>query len=109
VWFYSDRMEIKSPGELVPPVTVEKLLERKPLHASRNPLLVRVLVEAGVMREEGEGIPRMFEEMEESFLYGPGFVVEDGEFVVTLLRRRMVEERCTELFRISTSNALSSR
>jgi ATP-dependent DNA helicase RecG len=100
VWFYSDRMEIKSPGELVPPVTVEKLLERKPLHASRNPLLVRLMVEAGLMREEGEGIPRMFEEMEGSFLYGPGFVVENSEFVVTLRNEPVFEGPSAEWQRV---------
>ncbi len=36
-------------------------------------------VEAGLMREEGEGIPRMFEEMEASFLRVPEFRVEAGE------------------------------
>jgi ATP-dependent DNA helicase RecG len=91
VWFYDDRMEVKSPGELVPPVTVEKLRERKPLHASRNPLLVRLLVEAGLMREEGEGIPRMFEEMEESFLHVPAIVLDSGELTVTLKNEPVFE------------------
>lgn len=84
IWFYDDRMEVKSPGEPMPPVTVELLRQRRPLHASRNPLLVRVLVEAGLMREEGEGIPRMFDEMEGSFLRAPEFGVDASEFAVTL-------------------------
>lgn len=96
VWFYDDRMEVRSPGAPVPPVTVEKLRERKPLHASRNPLLVRILVEAGLMREEGEGIPRMFEEMEESFLHAPGLVVETGEFRVTLRNEPVFEGPSSE-------------
>ncbi|HHW14279.1 MAG TPA: hypothetical protein GXX28_05005 [Firmicutes bacterium] len=49
VWFYEDRMEVISPGTLIPPVTVEALMSRRPVHASRNPLIVRVLVEAGFM------------------------------------------------------------
>ncbi|MBI5882178.1 MAG: putative DNA binding domain-containing protein [Elusimicrobia bacterium] len=84
VWFYDDRMEVRSPGEPIPPVTLDLLRKRKPVHASRNPLLVRVLADAGLMREEGEGIPRIFEEMEESFLHEPKFRVESGEFSVTL-------------------------
>jgi len=84
VWFFEDRMEVKSPGALVPPVTLELLRRRRPVHASRNPLVVRVLVEAGLMREEGEGVPRMFEEMEDSLLRAPEFQVESGEFLVTL-------------------------
>jgi ATP-dependent DNA helicase RecG len=84
VWFYDDRMEVKSPGDLVPPVTLEALRSRNPVHASRNPLLVRVLVEAGLMREEGEGIPRIFEEMERSFLRAPEFLVAAHELAVVL-------------------------
>lgn len=84
VWFFDDRMEVISPGELIPPVTLGLLRQRKRIHASRNPLIVRVLVDAGLMREEGEGIPRMFEEMEESFLHVPELRVESGAFSVTL-------------------------
>ncbi len=84
VWFYEDRMEVRSPGELVPPVTLEALRGRRPIHASRNPLIVRVLAEAGLMRDEGEGIPRIFDEMEESFLRAPTFDLADGVFTVTL-------------------------
>lgn len=84
VWFYDDRMEVISPGDLVPPVTLQRLLERRRIHASRNPLIVRVLVDARIMREEGEGIPRMYEEMEESFLAPPEFLVEDSSFGVVL-------------------------
>ncbi len=84
VWFYDDRMEVRSPGELVPPVTLDLLRARRPVHASRNPLIVRVLAEAGLMREEGEGIPRMFEEMEASFLKVPDVLVQGGEFRVIL-------------------------
>ena len=84
VWFFEDRMEVKSPGDLVPPVTLDLLRSRTPVHASRNPLLVRVLVEVGLMREEGEGIPRMFDEMARSFLRAPEFRVGASELMVLL-------------------------
>ena len=85
VCLYDDRMEITSPGAPVPPVTVEDLRRRAGIHASRNPLIARVLVELGLMREEGEGIPRMFDEMQRSFLRPPELdVTDDGRFVVTL-------------------------
>jgi len=84
VWFYDDRMEVRSPGDLIPPVTLEALRAHAPAHASRNPLLVRALVEAGIMRDEGEGIPRMFDEMHQSFLREPGFDFAHGVFGVTL-------------------------
>jgi len=84
VWFFDDRLEVLSPGDLVAPVTLAHLRERRRMHASRNPLIVRVLVEAGLMREEGEGIPRMYEEMEDALLSQPEFGVEQAEFRVTL-------------------------
>lgn len=84
VWFYDDRMEVRSPGALIAPVTLQALRQREPVHASRNPLIVRLLADAGIMREEGEGIPRIFDEMEESFLKAPEFGEEHGSFRVTL-------------------------
>lgn len=91
VWFYEDRMEVLSPGGVVPPVTVEALRSRRPVHASRNPLIVRVLVEAGFMREEGEGIPRMYDEMEAVFLKPPAFEERQGTFVATLFNTPVFE------------------
>ena len=83
-WFYEDRMEVSSPGDLLPPVTLARLRERLPAHATRNPLIVRVLADAGVMRDEGEGVARIFEEMAESFLREPEVEMEDGVFSVRL-------------------------
>ncbi|MDW8226368.1 MAG: ATP-binding protein, partial [Anaerolineales bacterium] len=84
VHLFEDRMEIWSPGELVEPITIERLQRRERFHASRNPRMVRVLTEFGYMRELGEGIPRMFEVMEREWLQPPEFRLEGGRFVVTL-------------------------
>jgi ATP-dependent DNA helicase RecG len=84
VWFYSDRMEVRSPGGLMPPATLDDLRAGKSVHASRNPLIVRVLAEAGLMRDEGEGVPRIFDEMRESFLKPPLLDFASGVFSVTL-------------------------
>ncbi|MCX6558333.1 MAG: putative DNA binding domain-containing protein [Candidatus Aminicenantes bacterium] len=91
VWFFDDRMEVSSPGDLVLPVTLARLRRRSRIHASRNPLIVRVLVDAGIMREEGEGIPRMYEEMEESFLKHPQFALDGSTFFVTLRNQPIYE------------------
>ena len=85
-WFYEDRMEVSSPGDLLPPVTLARLREGLPAHATRNPLIVRVLADAGVMRE-GEGVARIFEEMAESSLREPEVELEDGVFCVRLYKR----------------------
>lgn len=84
IWLFEDRLEIKSPGDLVPPVTLKALRERRSVHASRNPLVVRVLADCGIMREEGEGIPRIFDEMRGSLLRPPHFDVEARTFRVVL-------------------------
>jgi ATP-dependent DNA helicase RecG len=82
---FDDRLEIRSPGELVEPVTLDRLLKRERIHASRNPRIVRVLSDFGYMREQGEGIPRIFEAMEREGLYPPGIQMEaEAIFTVTL-------------------------
>ncbi len=85
VWMFDDRLEIRSPGELVEPVTLDRLLKRERVHASRNPRIVRVLTDYGYMREQGEGIPRIFEAMEREGLSPPAIRLEaDTIFTVTL-------------------------
>ena len=100
VWFYDDRMEVTSPGELIPPITVDLLQSRASSHASRNPLVVRVLADAGLMREEGEGIPRMFDEMEASLLRLPELAVEAGQFTVLLRNDPIFEGPSSEWQRV---------
>lgn len=84
VWLFEDRMEVVSPGRLIEGITVEELARQQRVHSSRNPRLVRVLVDLGYMRDQGEGIPRMFAEMESSFLPEPLLEVRAGSFAVTL-------------------------
>ena len=85
VQLYDDRLEVRSPGQLVEPVTLDRLAKRESIHASRNPRIVRVLADYGYMREQGEGIPRMYAAMEHEGLYPPAFRLDaDVVFVVTL-------------------------
>ncbi|MCP9895387.1 hypothetical protein KBZ20_16605 [Vulcanococcus limneticus Candia 3F8] len=56
VWLFDDRMEVVSPCGLLPELNLQELLSRKRLHCSRN---------------QGEGIPRMFAEMEDALLPAP--------------------------------------
>lgn len=71
IWLFEDRMEVISPGGLVGDLTLNEVLSLKRVHRSRNPRLMRVLVDLGVARDQGEGIPRMFAEMEDAFLPRP--------------------------------------
>jgi ATP-dependent DNA helicase RecG len=79
VWLYDDRLEVWSPGGLPPEVSIDELRA-----GSRNPRIARALTDLGVMRDQGEGIPRMFEEMESSFLPLPALDVITGRFRVVL-------------------------
>lgn len=90
VWIFDDRLEVRSPGVLVEPVTVDRLKRRERIHASRNPRLVRVLTDLGYMRELGEGVPRMFEVMEREGLKSPEFRIEGGALFTVILRNTPV-------------------
>ena len=84
VWFYDDRVEIFNPGDLIAPVTLERLREGGPAHGTRNPMLVRVLADIGAMRDEGEGIARIFDEMVDRQLPEPDIECEGGLFTIKL-------------------------
>lgn len=95
VWMFDDRIEVRSPGLPPHPVTVEALNRREHLHLSRNPLLVHVLADLGYMRELGEGIPRMFAEMEQEGFYPPHFDDIGGVSFQVILRNQPVYDHAT--------------
>jgi ATP-dependent DNA helicase RecG len=95
VWMFDDRLEVRSPGLPPAPVTTEALSRREHLHMSRNPLLVRVLVELGFMRELGEGIPRMFDEMAQAGCRPPTLALVGGMSFQVTLRHEPVYDRAT--------------
>lgn len=95
VWMYDDRMEIRSPGLPPAPVTIEALNRRERVHFSRNPLLVRMLTDLQYMRDLGEGIPRMFDEMDRAGCYPPRFEVVGGFVFQVSLRNEPIYDRDT--------------
>ena len=95
IWMFDDRMEIRSPGLPPDPVTIEALTRREHTHLSRNPLIVRVLTDLGYMRELGEGIPRMFDEMERAGYYPPQLSVIGGMTFQVLLKNEPVYDDST--------------
>ena len=88
IWFYDDRVEVTNPGDLIAPVTLDRLREGGPAHGTRNPMLVRVLADSGLMRDEGEGIARIFGEMADRQLPPPDIACEDGLFTIKLFGDR---------------------
>jgi ATP-dependent DNA helicase RecG len=94
IGMFDDRLEVKSPGLPPEPVTIEELQQRKQVHASRNPRIMRVLKALKFVRERGEGLPRMFEETEQSFLPPPELRTE-GRFFTVKLRNTLVFDDAT--------------
>ena len=84
IWFYDDRVELSNPGDLIAPVSLDRLREGGPAHGTRNPMIVRVLADTGAMRDEGEGVARIFSEMADRQLPAPRIAVESGLFAITL-------------------------
>ena len=71
--FFSDRMDIESPGGFVPPVTAENVYYHR---ASRNPHLMEALRYLGYVQMTREGTRRMKESMEAVGLPAPSFSQE---------------------------------
>ena len=84
IWMFEDRMEVVSAGAFPEGVTLEQVLRLERVHRSRNPRIVRVLVDLGYAKDQGEGIPRMFAEMEDAFLPRPDVEVQGQQVMVTL-------------------------
>jgi ATP-dependent DNA helicase RecG len=94
VWMFDDRIEIRNPGGFPPPVKGAQVLRRKKIHYSRNPLMARVLVDAGFMRGTGEGIPRIFLEMERQGLNPPEWK-EEEDFCCLIFRNTPILDETT--------------
>ena len=84
IWMFEDRMEVVSAGAFAEGVTLEQVLRLERIHRSRNPRIVRALVDLGYAKDQGEGIPRMFAEMEDAFLPRPDVEVQGQQVMVTL-------------------------
>jgi len=81
VFLFDDRLEVISPGELPGSLRAETL---RGSHLSRNPRIVRVMAELRYVRDFGEGIDRMFREMEAAGLPVPEYEEIPGALKVTL-------------------------
>jgi len=92
VRMFDDQLEIKNPGLPPEPVTIEELQQRKQVHASRNPRIMRALKVFGFVRERGEGLPRIFEETEESYLPDPELTAEGSFFKLVLKNTPIYDE-----------------
>ena len=86
VW--DDRIEVRSPGSLPGHITVDNMRDE---HFSRNRRMMRVLRDMGLVEEFGEGVDRMFHEMEERLMLPPEFESNDVSVKVTLRNQFLVD------------------
>ena len=86
VW--DDRIEVRSPGPLPGHITIDNLRDE---HYSRNPRIMRILKTMGLVEEYGEGIDRMYREMESRLMEPPAFEATASSVTVTLRNRFLVE------------------
>lgn len=93
VHLFEDRLELTSPGALPAEVSLDDILARRRVHVARNPRIARVLMELSFMRQQGEGIPRMIQEMEDSWLPVPEFSASEHQFRVVLRNEPLFEGR----------------
>lgn len=107
VSLFDDHMEVTSPGGLLPEIRVDELRARARVHQSRNPRIVRSLVDFGFMRDQGEGIPRLFAEMEGFFLPEPELETTGSLFRVTLRNTPTFSEADSEFIASLGSEELS--
>lgn len=92
IYVFDNRIEVISPGSLLPTVRLDDLKTLKRVHQSRNPFVTRTLREAGYMRELGEGIPRIFAAMAARDLAAPELIEEHNEFKVILHSKSIFSE-----------------
>ena len=78
---FDDWIIVHSPGDLLSIVTVDNICTT---HYSRNPNIARALVQFNQVRKFGEGVDRMYKNMEEYFLEDPEYVATNAYTELTL-------------------------
>jgi len=84
VKLFADRLEVLSPGELMRPLTVQKIKKGNYHPCSRNPVLGQYLNHFRLMDQRGSGIGRMKTTMLNHGLDAPEYDLTEGYFRVTL-------------------------
>jgi ATP-dependent DNA helicase RecG len=87
VTIWEDRIEIRSPGGLPGPITLENIREE---HYSRNRRVMRALKLLGLVEEYGEGIDRMYEFMDARLMEPPAILPTPDSVTLTLRNRFLV-------------------
>lgn len=97
VFYYPDRIEIHSPGNLLPGITIAQMEQGQVASQLRNPVLANLLRDIpGYMERIGSGIRLMLNEMRKMGLPSPQFR-EVGEFIVTFRKSPVESEEQADI------------
>lgn len=88
VTIWDNRLEIQSPGPLPGHITTDNMRDE---HYSRNSHIMDVLKRMGLVEEYGDGVDRMFTEMEARLMEPPLFTATADSVTVTLHNRFFVD------------------
>ncbi len=91
VAIYDDRLEITSPGGLMPGVTIDRMKEG--FSKIRNKALAHAFLYMNMIEEWGSGIPKLIREMQEQELQEPEFIDMETAFRVNLYRAETKEDQ----------------
>lgn len=89
----SDAITIKSPGDPIPPITMEQMRSFKAPMKSRNPVLHFVFARMGMAEEQGYGLISLKEQAEEHGLPLPNYTKEGDSLVLTIYRTAEAERK----------------
>lgn len=87
IFFYDDRMEVKSPGALLSTLSVDDLYALENRHDSRNVRIAQILKLTQSVRELGEGMKRIFTVLETSGFPRPLLYSNTNWFSITLFKK----------------------
>ena len=86
IWVFDDRIEITSPGLLLPPLTVGGLAATTMSHP-RNPQVARIFYLSGFVERAGSGMERVGQSLASRGIEGPVFSETDDACFKVVLRR----------------------
>ncbi|MDP9315450.1 MAG: hypothetical protein M3R24_32080 [Chloroflexota bacterium] len=85
VMLFRDRIQWDTPGGLPPGVTIENILKQQ---VSRNPIIVKMLFEAGYVEEFGQGLDTVVSVLREEGMEPPHFQDVGAAFIATVYGRK---------------------
>ena len=106
VQIYSDRLIVRSPGELPGPVTLENILD---VRFSRNPIIAQVLSDFGYVERFGYGLNRVMRSLLSKGFQRPGFREIGGCFEVSVSAQINDKAQVPRSYPVAVNDSLNDR